>query len=482
LCRMSLVLSKNPLSKFEMAFKSAWAKDNSDGCGIFWRDSPSIILNEERHLARITKSTDLAKISRTYDRLFIHFRNATQGEGTHPFACIHKPENESGNWLLAHNGVVDDKTAKEKIAENHKFSTKIDSECFVHLWAEVDHRQDMTKQIEDFAKLVRETEISGWANLIFYNVVTDEWVGFCDTLLGLVTVKDLTVVCSDANWLVRERAEKAGAKIQSLHNGDVVYGKGTAFKIMEHVWDVAPTVQSYSYGGGMGTGVGYWVNRDGDLASAPNKDDLAEAQTHDFVSYGDEEEGEDALCSKCYVEKYLHKKTEKVDKLATKGRHAYTRDPKSGLLRCGVCNETGTFGTHLAHKFEPINQTTYCEVCGNERVVGNHLEENPSNHFFTPMQILKTEKGKDKWEESEVCGRCAFVKVQHTSNPNTTNEVMITPVGCACRPEARLICQEHWRRGFRKVDTKGHIIKGEDVETKSNSLEELWKDYAGFGD
>jgi hypothetical protein len=32
------------------------------------------------------------------------------------------------------------------------------------------------------------------------------------------------------------------------------------------------------------------------------------------------------------------------------------------------------------------------------------------------------------------------------------------------------------------VDTKGHIIKGEDVETKSNSLEELWKDYAGFGD
>ncbi len=61
MCRMSLVISNKPQTTFETAFKTAWARGNSDGVGVYWRDYNGKE-GESRHLARFALSEDLAKV------------------------------------------------------------------------------------------------------------------------------------------------------------------------------------------------------------------------------------------------------------------------------------------------------------------------------------------------------------------------------------------------------------------------------------
>jgi predicted glutamine amidotransferase len=235
---MALVVGKDKaaLSNFELVLKTAWAKGNSDGVGIYWRDSAT----GGRHLTRFEKSADLAKIPEDYDRLLIHFRKSTKGLGTHPFRCRDKPDLNSDGWLLVHNGVVDDEFARNQLRE-HEFSTLIDSEPFVHVWGELTET-DLLARAKAFAKRVDQLGLNGWANLIFYNVVTDEYVVFADRDMEIVENKarDVVVFCSDANWANWTESHKLGVSFYNVSQGTILYGKGLNFKAKKNIWEVKP--------------------------------------------------------------------------------------------------------------------------------------------------------------------------------------------------------------------------------------------------
>jgi predicted glutamine amidotransferase len=244
---MALVIGKDKdkLNTFELAFKSAWARTNQDGVGIYWRDSEK----GERHLARFEKSNDVAKVPQDYDRLLIHFRKSTKGDGTHPFRCRDRPDLGSGNWLLLHNGVVEDEAARRSLAKadekkglkSHEFSTLIDSEPFVHIWGELEET-DLLERAKAFTKVVRGLDLNGWANLIFYNVVTDEYVVFAENAMVIAQNKkrDVIVFCSDGVWLNWVKNHDLGAETFDVEQGTVIYGKGLKFKAKKGVWQVKP--------------------------------------------------------------------------------------------------------------------------------------------------------------------------------------------------------------------------------------------------
>jgi predicted glutamine amidotransferase len=223
-----------------MAMKSAWASHNDDGVGIYWRDLVKTTNGKTMHLARFQFSKDLARVPNDYDRLLIHFRSATKGLGTHPFTCRDKPALNSQNWLLIHNGAVDDAKARKILGKaGHKFSTTIDSEAFVHVWGELTEK-DLLQRAKAFAKRVEELDLTGWANLVFYNVVTDEYVAFTDNALRVIQNKarTVTVICSDDAWLDTDKAKKQGIHNDELAFGQVVYGKGNEFKTKKNVWGI----------------------------------------------------------------------------------------------------------------------------------------------------------------------------------------------------------------------------------------------------
>jgi len=241
---MALILSTDkPLNTFELAMKSAWANHNDDGVGIYWRDLSG------NHLARFKDSKDLAKVPNDYDRMLIHFRKSTKGEGTHPFRCICRPDLHSEQWIMTHNGAVDDSTARASLVKAiekkgltaHEFSTNIDSEPFIHIWGEL-AETDLLERAKVFTAQVNELQLHGWANLIFYNVVTDEYVVFVDTAIRVVQSKkrDITVICSDSAWLDSDASRKLGVTDANMNQGTVIYGKGLKFKTKKNVWVVKP--------------------------------------------------------------------------------------------------------------------------------------------------------------------------------------------------------------------------------------------------
>lgn len=242
MCRMALIISKNtPLNTFEMVMKSSWAAHNDDGVGIYWRDSAK----GKPHLARFERTTDMAKVPDDYDRLLIHFRNTTKGIGTHPFICRCRPDLASEQWLLIHNGSVDDESARESLKvdqkglKSHKFVTDIDSEPFVHLWAEIDEK-NLLDRAKAFSKLVNQLALKGWANLIFYNVITDEYVIFVDNAMNIIQSKNrnITIFASDLVWLNVQESKVLGVTDVAVPHGFVIFGKGNKFEVKKDIWKI----------------------------------------------------------------------------------------------------------------------------------------------------------------------------------------------------------------------------------------------------
>jgi predicted glutamine amidotransferase len=519
MCRMALIISKKPVSRFETAFKSAWVDGNDDGVGIYWRDTEKGL----RHLARFPKSADLSKVGATYDRMLIHFRKSTKGEGTHPFTCKHRKELDSGNWLLVHNGCVQDEEARKELEKTHKFSTEIDSEVFVHLWGEIKEK-DLAKRAKKFNAAREKANVTGWANLIFYNVVTDEWVAFSDGAIRLVYNKETLVVCSDDNWLDAAEAQKRKIQNNALETNAIAYGKGLRFKTKTNVWKI-----HYAYSNQTTScetnGAEVWepqklcrwdakqktfVDADGKpLAWDAGKRTYVgdkfyseEAKTgDDYSQYGNphghpytpstvvDDKGEE-YCDICFLGQEFHdlltggdeKDEDERDTGLTESKwnkkHPFTRDPLKKTITC-ECGSTSGYGViHTNHEFKPVlmqsgKPSTYCSVCGNERPIGNHREDNPNNHFFTPFRIERTKGERRFFEDTEICGRCGFRSEVHemnyglqTKRPAQKKETVslerMRPMGCDCRPDNKptaIVCHYHWTQGWQYVDDEGFLIK-----------------------
>ena len=510
MCRMALVLGKEKALKgFELSFKTAWGRGNDDGVGVYWRDYPVTDTYAFRHLARFPKTADLVRIGSTYDRLFIHFRNATGGDGTHPFSCIHKPENNSGDWFLAHNGCVQDEKARERLATTHKFSTEIDSEVMAHIWGDIDHTKPMPEQVEDFVAQINKDKVTGWANLIFYNVVTDEWVVFCDGNIKMSAVKDILVISSDTEWLDDAEAKKADVKVVQAETGSVIYGKGSDItERMKGAWSKKSATQS-SYSGGEITVIDHWSDRyNMELPEAIEK-----CGDHRYVpdTIMDGDDGA-KVCGVCWMDKMYHEAAGTLDDANNtavdpkwRRKHTFERNDKVKGIFC-KCGDKSCYGPyHLSHTFEPVkNMSNYCKVCGMERNVGNHKETSAKNHWFIAMKIMSTIMGSDtiKWVDSSMCQRCSKLESEHTMNKNlpktpTKNrtvggvaysEGLITQYdkpntrkGCNCNIAAKpvsLICADHWRDGFRHVEGQliskvirrkdGAILNEKDIWTVNN--------------
>jgi hypothetical protein len=491
---MALVLSKDrPLRDFELAFKTAWARGNDDGVGIYWRDYPITNAEAFRHLARFGESRDLAKIGQSYDRLFIHFRNSTGGDGTHPFSCNHVPENESGNWFLAHNGVVQDTKARSRLKAKHKFSTEIDSEAMAHIWGDVDHKKPMPEQVKDFVEQIKKDEVTGWANLIFYNVVTDDWVVFCDGAIKLTAVKNLLVISSDTEWLDSSETDKNNVKVVSVEDGSVVYGNGaTITTTLKDMWKKKYATEQTTFI--KGTTVITTSHPEANQYNADNfEKTLAVVSTHDYVPTEDRMRGDDGelLCKICWMERGYHEaaNTCNIDNnnnalvLPAKWRekHPFERDKnvKNGILcKCGLVSGFGPY--HKSHAFKRVKKEgaeMYCWECGCARSIGNHIESGPAGHYFAPMKIVKMKDGVfERWIDSILCQRCSKTEEEHPMNQSSLPSMMgssgisndghiiqhfIKPTKCSCDLNAHpvpLICRFHWKQGYRWAED-GYIKK-----------------------
>lgn len=312
---MALVISKGQsLNTFEVAMKSVWANSNDDGCGVFWRDAS----DGKRHLARFKETKDLAKIPNDYDRLLIHFRKSTKGEGTHPFICRCRPDLKSEQWLLTHNGCVDDSAARASLAKAvekeglkaHTFNTLIDSEPFAHVWGELEET-DLLERAKRFTATCTELNLDGWANLIFYNVVTDEYVIFVDNAIHIVQSKkqNIIVFCSDSQWLDHQSSKKLGVTDDDMSKGTVIYGKGTEFRTKKKVWLVKERNNQTQL-----WPKGAVDNSKGNLYSGSEAFDSsygpapgAYIDDHDFTpsKYDDDDLGE-KYCDECYQSREFH--------------------------------------------------------------------------------------------------------------------------------------------------------------------------------
>lgn len=485
MCRMALVLSKGPIKNYEMAFKTAWAEANNEGVGIYWRDIPSNPKSIPRHLARFKESKNLIKVGSDYDRLMIHFRKSTGGEGTHPFTCLCKPNENSGNWLLIHNGSVSDDKAREELSKTHTFSTQIDSECLIHLWAEI-KAKTIPERIRLFNKRANDLGLNGWANLILYNVATDEWVALSDGSLSIVKTKDIVIICSDIDWLDEEKIDKKKISMEDISNRDGVWGKGLSYKTKEEIWNIPTKLSSNNSCMVVSEGPkrkNYYEMEYGDGRYEMGEDwtDNEKFQKADGHSYLPSSSAFGAngepLCKTCFIERFYH--IPALDNQFS-NPHSFQRDflVKEVKCKCGKANSYGYI--HFPHEFTAYRADgSICNNCERTRVMGNHIEEKPSTHFFVPTFVEKEEDYEDEGEEI-ICARCGFTEQQHmktaieitSSIPNQKITVledmkprtisiaeMEIPKNCECNYGTKYICAKHEARGFRYWDFKGHLFK-----------------------
>lgn len=502
MCRQALVIGNIGLARFETAFKSAWASSNDDGVGIYWRDFNGKE-GENKHLARFPKSENLGKVVHPYDRMLIHFRKATKGQGTHPFVCQDRPDPNnpslnSGNWLLVHNGCAQDDKAREGLSPTHGFATTIDSEVFVHVWADI-KETDLLKKIKAFDKAKEKVGITGWANLIFYNVVTDEWAALSDGSLSLVYSENILVICSDSKWLNMEEAKKNNVHGIEMLAGTVAFGKGTDYKIKKNGWEIHAYV-AYSSPKAQGAGGIQESNmmlQASDWAAfykkqkAKNERNISDYGTtlnHDFVASKSMFEDGKPLCDVCicteaeHIENALAEAAIEID-AETSGTiqssvwnrlHAFARDIKyTKEIRC-MCGGTGSYGiNHIVHEFRPIvkngEATGYCMECGTQRSFGNHAEETAKGHWFTPLR----RETDDGIVSTEVCGRCGYRREAHEfneyktgpknyriANSGTTRIMPGDDCGCITKGDGpKQICPRHSAQGFKYIDTNGMLVK-----------------------
>jgi predicted glutamine amidotransferase len=534
---MALVIGKDKaLQSFELAFKSAWADMNNDGVGCFWRDYPIYKTGEEKHLARFVESKDMARLERTYDRMLIHFRKATKGVGTHPFICRDRQDLKSGDWLLVHNGCVQDAHAREVLKPKHILTTEIDSEVFIHIWAEIDE-SNLEKRAKKFGEAAEKLNITGWANLIFYNFITDEWVALAESSLGISKTKDgnIVVVSSDRAWLDDSQAKKLGIKYEELPYRAIAYGKGTSYKTKERVWGVKGQTMITSYYRPDGNGTyrkvfpdeddwtGYpesWEPQQGVMPSEFGKgkgfstknfnkaiingarwdvkmramvdkkgrpldfETYSDPSDHEFVPSGSKDESGLAVCDVCMNSLPYHNILKELTRsqainraIEERGdpdkwdrRHPYTRDLDSPTLKC-MCGLTSSYSViHMAHIFKALGGSDYCMDCGQNRAVGNHKEEVPEGHFYREMKVEdELKNGQRKFVNTGHCIRCGLAEEKHLMNDlaHKNREVVVVkqrPMGCDCRPQARMICSVHHKQGFRSFDQNGMLVKEQVIE------------------
>ena len=475
---MALVIGKETaLSSFELAFKTAWAGMNDDGCGCYWRDYPKVKTGEEKHLARFKESKDMARLERTYDRMLIHFRKATRGEGTHPFMCRDRQDLHSEDWMLDHNGSVQDTNARLMLTGKHVMTSDIDSEVFIHIWADIDE-SNLEKRAKTFTEAVAKMEITGWANLIFYNFVTDEWVAMAESALGISKTKDgdVVVISSDRAWLDESQAKKFGIKFEELPYASIAYGKGTTYKTKANVWRIKGQTQMTTYyqDAGNGTyrkvfpdeawdGMGYsdaWepqkskgfstknfnkaiedgAHWDSKMRAMVDKkgrpldfETYSDPTDHEFFASGQKDDSGLATCDVCMMSLPYHKilaelthnraaeqpqdqledKYDKWDK-----KHPFTRDFNYPTIQC-MCGTKSSFSVlHLAHDYRKLGGSDYCQDCGQSKAIGNHKEESPQTHFYQEMKLEDEDpkSGRRFYTESGTCGRCGFAEAMHPMN------------------------------------------------------------------
>jgi len=467
---MALVLGKETaLQSFELAFKSAWAGTNDDGVGCYWRDYPKEKTGEEKHLARFKDSRDMARVERSYDRMLIHFRKATRGEGTYPFICRDRQDLKSGNWLLVHNGSVQDTNARLMLRDKHVMASEIDSEVFIHIWADI-NESNLEKRAKKFTEKVKEMDITGWANLIFYNFETDEWVAMAESSLGISKTKDgsVVVVSSDRAWLDESQAKKLGIKFEEMPYGAIAYGRGTTYKTKTHVWKITGQTQMTSYYQDAGNGTYRRVYSDDDIwdvyggavppeawepkdgKSKPfnqqnfNKaiargahwdakmramvdkngrpldfDDYADPSCHEFVPTSQRDDSGMPTCDVCMMSLPYHnilksltqnraaQREEQAEDHYDKWdkRHPFTRDFNYPTIQC-MCGTKSSFSVlHLAHDFKKLGGSDYCQDCGQSKAIGNHKEDSPQTHFYQEMKLEDEDPKSGKRFYSET-GTC----------------------------------------------------------------------------
>ncbi len=524
MCRMALIIGKDKaLTSFELAMKNAWVNSNPDGVGCYWRDYPKVKTGEEKHLARIKKSRDMARLERSYDRMLIHFRKATKGEGTHPFICRDRQDLKSGNWLLVHNGCVQDTNARLMLRDKHIMTTEIDSEVFIHIWADI-NESILEKRAKKFTEKVKEMDITGWANLIFYNFVTDEWVAMAESALGISKTKDgdIVVVSSDKAWLDEAQAKKFGIKFEELPYASIAYGKGTTYKTKANVWRIKGQTQMTTYyqDAGNGTyrkvfpdeawdGMGYsdaWepqkskgfstknfnkaiedgAHWDSKMRAMVDKkgrpldfETYSDPTDHEFFASGQKDDSGLATCDVCMMSLPYHKilqdlnrsraeesQVGQVDYEKWDRRHPFTRDFNIPTIQC-ICGTKSSFSVlHLAHEFNKLGGSDYCQDCGQSRAVGNHKEDGPETHFYQDMKLEDEDpkSGRRFYTDSGSCGRCGFSEAMHPMNDlnRQKHEVVVIkqrPMGCDCRPKAGLVCTIHHKQGFGGFDQNGMLVK-----------------------
>ncbi len=404
MCRMALIISKDKgLNTFEMVMKSAWATHNNDGVGIYWRD----LATQKPHLARFKDSKNLAKVPEDYDRMLVHFRKSTKGTGMHPFICRDKPN--SNQWILVHNGAVDDDSAR-KILKGHEFASFIDSEPFVHIWADLKEK-DLLKRAKSFTKQCREAGIHGWANLIFYNVITDEYVILVDTAMHIVQSKkrDITIFCSDSLWLDFQTAKKAGIHDDDMPKGAVIYGKGLNFKVKKSVWSVTEPTQNYQTSFQNCQPSYYWP-----------KGAVKNGKSYANQDWG----GELPPQPVAYIDD-----------------HYFTPSPvpdmDSGEFFCTVCFQTAEFHTRVDLDHEDLADMAETKT----KFLKAHIIRTSGNLRPKALPIKAAlEKSKN------------LAKFKLLGNGYITLKVQD---GDSCRPQdsadhpATGICQKHWDMGFR---------------------------------
>jgi len=206
---MALVISSSPERGIEEKMGEAW-KQNKDGVGVLYV-TPSAV-----KLYRWFKTEYFKNIKEPYLRLLIHFRLATGGFGTHPFAV----EGGAVGWYLAHNGFVMDKVNPTQDSE------EIDTLKAVRVFARTyNGAKTLKENVLNFTEEL-QNNYSGMFNFLLYNPFSDEWMAISDGSLEYLQENNKLIIASDFRF-------DAGMnrKSKEIRDGYALVGKGT--KILE---------------------------------------------------------------------------------------------------------------------------------------------------------------------------------------------------------------------------------------------------------
>jgi len=218
MCRMALVISSSPERGLEEKMKETWDY-NKDGVGALY-----VTLNATK-LYRWRKTDYFTKIEEPYQRLLIHFRQSTGGDGTHPFDL----EGNAVGWFLAHNGIITDKiTPTENDAE-------IDTLKAVRLFGKLyDSTKTLKENVLNFTKEL-QNDYAGIFNFLLYNPFTDQWIAISDGSLEYLQEKNRLIIASDFRF-----DNNMNARSRFLRSGFAMVGKG--LQVLEMFkWGDRPT-------------------------------------------------------------------------------------------------------------------------------------------------------------------------------------------------------------------------------------------------